>query len=681
MGGSRGGDRVAATTHQLQQQQCHNGENHRPIAKVTAAAAAAAAPVLLLSRKKRINVAQSHGLAQCPLSWLPFHASLALNLALVYYICLSLSPDRALQHDDHGIRCSSLSNHHQQEQEQQLLHRSPHSAAASPNVFCNNTGLTTSFSRDPWEEPVVLQADDDSPCVSCAPAPVLEGSSYVSFSALDHARECSSNGHFVVSDQQQQKKAVGRRIGACHCHPCFTGPRCAELATNCILNLSIGDPTIFESYWLTLGSQATTVIPAWQGMSYFAHKHNAFLFVDHHLELTIRELHTLVGNAVTQDRYLLLGVGSTQLFQAAIYALAANLPENSTPTTSDPIKIVSAVPFYSAYAEAVDYQKSAKYKWAGDATKFQQVAAAAGGGGGGRNHDRAASFIEVVTSPSNPEGSNCQAVLHHQEGGAAGGGPQQGSSSSTIHDLAYYWPQYTPITAPADNPLMLFTFSKITGHAGTRLGWAIVEDKRIAMKMFEYIRVNTLGVSQDAQRRAFTVIRTIIDGYKKQEQEIKQQVNHHGEEKEEEEDHLRHDCSSTQIGSANAERIGFVDIERIPTGSSDAPPRMPFFHYIQALLEERWRRIVSVLEGNSLFTLPVYNEAFCTFLGKAFRPNPAFLWLECTNGQDCGELLLKYGIATREGPSFGVSSAFVRLSLLDRDPLFDLLLQRLASIR
>jgi hypothetical protein len=134
-----------------------------------------------------------------------------------------------------------LSNHHHhhQQQQQQLLHRSPRSAAASPNVFCNNTRLTTSFSRDPWEEPVVLQADDDSPCVSCAPAPVLEGSSYVSFSALDHSRECSSNGHFVVLDQQQQKKAVGRRIGACHCHPCFAGPRCAELATNCILNLSM----------------------------------------------------------------------------------------------------------------------------------------------------------------------------------------------------------------------------------------------------------------------------------------------------------------------------------------------------------------------------------------------------------------------------------------------------------
>jgi hypothetical protein len=205
--------------------------------------------------------------SSCPLSWLPFHASLALNLALVYYICLSLSPDRALQHDDHGIRCSSLSNHHQQQQEQQLLHRSPRSTAASPNVFCNNTRLTTSFSRDPWEEPVVLQTDDDSPCVSCAPAPVLEGSPYVSFSALDHTRECSSNGHFVVLDQQQQKKAVGRRrIGACHCHPCFTGPRCAELATNCILNLSMwgtrADHYYFYYYclsWRTYAIASLTV--------------------------------------------------------------------------------------------------------------------------------------------------------------------------------------------------------------------------------------------------------------------------------------------------------------------------------------------------------------------------------------------------------------------------------------
>ena len=39
-----------------------------------------------------------------------------------------------------------------------------------------------------------------------------------------------------------------------------------------------------------------------------------------------------------------------------------------------------------------------------------------------------------------------------------------------IHDLAYYWPQYTPISSPANYDLMLFTLSKSTGHAGMRIG-------------------------------------------------------------------------------------------------------------------------------------------------------------------------------------------------------------------
>jgi len=42
-------------------------------------------------------------------------------------------------------------------------------------------------------------------------------------------------------------------------------------------------------------------------------------------------------------------------------------------------------------------------------------------------------------------------------------------TGKTIHDLAYYWPQYTAITEPADRDIMLFTVSKNTGHAATRL--------------------------------------------------------------------------------------------------------------------------------------------------------------------------------------------------------------------
>lgn len=109
-----------------------------------------------------------------------------------------------------------------------------------------------------------------------------------------------------------------------------------------------GDPTLFEEYWLSQATEAT-VIPSWQGMSYFAHRHNSFLFVDYYLEQAIRNIHSLVGNAVTEDRYLVLGVGSTQLYQAALYALAS-------PTSPTPTSVVSTTPHYSVHINLITNQ-------------------------------------------------------------------------------------------------------------------------------------------------------------------------------------------------------------------------------------------------------------------------------------------------------------------------------------
>lgn len=73
-------------------------------------------------------------------------------------------------------------------------------------------------------------------------------------------------------------------------------------------------------------------------------------------------------------------------------------------------------------------------------------------------------FIEFVTSPNNPDGQLQKAIL---KGGRS-------STVKRIHDLAYYWPHYTPIPAPLDEDLMIFTLSKLTGHSGSRFGYYFI---------------------------------------------------------------------------------------------------------------------------------------------------------------------------------------------------------------
>ncbi|KAG0586410.1 hypothetical protein KC19_2G088600 [Ceratodon purpureus] len=423
--------------------------------------------------------------------------------------------------------------------------------------------------------------------VLCLPRPP---SPRLSFSASEHLLLCSGNGHYVIEDEE---------TGACHCHACFSGGHCEQLDPDCHLNLFHGDPTLFEEYWLTQ-PDAPTVIPSWQGMSYFAHRNNDYLFVDYFLEQAIRKIHGMVGNAVTEGRYIVLGVGSTQLYQAALYALAS--PESPSPTP-----VVSAIPHYSSFEGCTKFMDSRKYKWVGDAEKFK------------RSATKDQPYIELVTSPNNPCGSMNKPVVN--------------GNGSVVNDLAYYWPHYTAITAPADYPIMLWTMSKISGHAGTRLGWAIVEDASVAAKMAYFIQLNTLGLSQDAQARGITLLRAIMSSYENQ-------------------------------------RAGGVERER-----------QPFFHYGQAVLEGRWRRMRQALDNTSRFDLPEYESSFCSFLGKNFRANPAFLWLKCKAEEDCQQLLKENKIIARGGAVFGMSTQYVRVSMLDRHPLFDLLLARLASLK
>ena len=102
---------------------------------------------------------------------------------------------------------------------------------------------------------------------------------------------------------------------------------------------------------------------------------------------------------------------------------------------------ISYFDYLQSYPLITDCLKSRLYKWAGDARTFSKNGP----------------YIELVTSPNNPDGFARHSVVNSSEG-------------ILIHDLAYYWPQYTPISSPANYDLMLFTVSKSTGHAGMRIG-------------------------------------------------------------------------------------------------------------------------------------------------------------------------------------------------------------------
>ena len=101
-----------------------------------------------------------------------------------------------------------------------------------------------------------------------------------------------------------------------------------------------GDPTMYERYWQQAGDKTTIVISGWQSMSYFSDVRNLCWFLEPELGKEVIRLHNIVGNAVTEGRHIVVGTGSTQLFQAALYALSSH-------GANEPISIVSATPYYS----------------------------------------------------------------------------------------------------------------------------------------------------------------------------------------------------------------------------------------------------------------------------------------------------------------------------------------------
>ncbi|RVW37453.1 Tryptophan aminotransferase-related protein 4 [Vitis vinifera] len=374
----------------------------------------------------------------------------------------------------------------------------------------------------------------------------------------------------------------------CECNTCFGGPDCSQFSASCVADVDSGDPLFLEPFWMQHAASSALLVAGWHRMSYSFHDHS---LISKELEELIRKLHAIVGNANTTGRFIVFGAGSIQLLNAAVHALS---PHNS----SAPAKVVATIPFYPVYKSQTDFFQSVDFQFVGDTSLWKNTS------------DTTSNLIEFVTAPNNPDGKLNKAVL-------------QGPNAKPIYDHAYYWPHFTPIPAPADEDLMIFTFSKLTGHAGSRFGWALIKDKDVYETMSNYMSLNVDGVSRDTQLRAFKLLKVVTRGRGRE-----------------------------------------------------------IFEFGYKTMKDRWEKLNRALLMSRRFSVQESSPQYCTFSGKVKRPSPAYAWLKCEKEEDkeCYRVLKKAGIIGRNGTLFSANSSYVRLSLIKTQDDFDILLHQINKL-
>ncbi|XP_021771466.1 tryptophan aminotransferase-related protein 3-like [Chenopodium quinoa] len=233
---------------------------------------------------------------------------------------------------------------------------------------------------------------------------------------------------------------MGNQCASAMVASCYTSPDCSILSLPCVANADGGNPIYMEPFWMNKKESGGVLVSGWHRMGYtYINPYAETLSTE--LEKYIRKLHKLVGNAETEGRHIVFGTGSTQLLNAAVYALSSN--------SSNPAFVVTSTPYYSTYKEQTEMYQSRAYEYKGDTSLWKN-----------KTNSEIVKFIEFVTSPNNPDGQLKESVL-------------EGPSVKTIYDRVYYWPHYTAIPTLAAEDLMLFSMSKLTGHAGSRFGYVL----------------------------------------------------------------------------------------------------------------------------------------------------------------------------------------------------------------
>lgn len=96
-----------------------------------------------------------------------------------------------------------------------------------------------------------------------------------------------------------------------------------------------------EPFWLKHAASSSLVLPGWHRMSY---EFEGGSLISEELKNHIRRLHSVVGNANTDGRFIIFGAGATQLLNAAVHALSSD--HDGDAPSSSPSRVVASIPYY-----------------------------------------------------------------------------------------------------------------------------------------------------------------------------------------------------------------------------------------------------------------------------------------------------------------------------------------------
>lgn len=260
----------------------------------------------------------------------------------------------------------------------------------------------------------------------------------------------------------------------CVCYDCFSGDSCAELVPNCTVDVSVANAGMYDEYFEKLSQDEqeifSTTITSWYRPAYqppFVIPAPFDTPLSKKIFNSIVSFHKKVGNYQTDGKTMILGNGSTQVIRALLYAASFK--------AGKPLNVYARPPYYPAFNN-----------WASENPSVVL-------GMTNRTDLSPDSVVEIVTWPGNPNGYldppayNNTAVL-------------------TIYDFVYYWPHSFNNIQLMDVDCAVFSMSKMSGHASSRVGWAFLKDAFVAYSTIGFFFSETFGLSVDSLVRSLRVI-------------------------------------------------------------------------------------------------------------------------------------------------------------------------------